>query len=680
MLEWPRQHACLPVPGFLRHTLVVAGYALLAVLATWPLASHITSHLPGSPSGDTGVYVWNLWVFRHEIVEHGTWPFFTQAIFALTDGTDFGQHNYTPLANLLAFPMLPRFGPVATFNLLYFGQVMLSGYGLFLLALHVTRRPLASWLAGAAFAVSPVLVARSTAHSSLLWVAPLPLFFLFVLRYLETSRTRDAVGAGLAAGCAALGDVYYGVYCLIIAVLMFGGRFLTVRLPAANPGPRPVLLRRTLDVALVSLGAAIAVRLFLGGTTIEVLGHAVHLRTLYTPVLALTILVIVRLVVALRPRVVLTQPLPMQAIFQFAAVAGTIGAAMLAPLLHVAWIRWLDGRFETSPIPWRSSPRGVDLLAFVFPNPNHQWFGAPFREWIATRRPDDFAELTASLSLVALLVVIAALWRRRAEFPRYWAGMTLVFASLALGPFVYVAGTNTYVPGPWALLRYVPILGFGRSPSRFVVLATLGLSVLFAIALSRLLAQYPVVRRRLTVGVAAALAIELLPIPRPLHDASIPAVYNVVASDPRQWVQLLELPTGVRDGTSSVGNFSARTQFFQTYHGKHVLGGYLSRVSGRRKQRNRQIPVMDAFMTLSEGRALPADRRRAAFNSREPFLDQAQLGYVVIDRARASAELRRFAVEVLDLVSLGESEGLELYCPRRAAQPRPPSRSGRSRR
>ena len=665
------------MPGSLRHAIVVAGYVFLAVVVTWPLASHLASHLPGSPSGDTGLYVWNLWVFRHEVTEHATWPFSTHAIFALTDGADFGQHNYTPLAGLLAFPMLPHFGPVATFNLLYLGQVALAGYGLFLLAWHVTRRPLESWLAGAIFAISPVLMARSTAHSSLLWVAPLPVFLLFVLRYLETSRTRDAVAAGLAAGCAALGDVYYGVYCVVIAVLTFATRFLHVDVAPRTSPPRLGALTRALDVVLVCVGALIATLLLRGGTTVVALGNTVHLRTLYTPVLALTILAVVRLVVALRPRVVLAQPLPTLAIFRFAAVTGVVGAAMIAPLLHVAWIRWLDGRFVSPPIFWRSSPRGVDLLAFVLPNPNHPWFGAPFRNWIAARRPDDFAELTASVSLVALLVIVVALWRNRAKLPRYWVGFTLVFGWLALGPFVQVAGANTCVPGAWALLRYVPILGFARSPSRFVVLATLGFSVLFAVALSRLRSLDPRLRRGATVVIAAALAVELLPIPRPLHDATVPAIYDVIASDPNHRVRLLELPAGLRDGTSSVGNFSARTLFFQTYHGKHVLGGYLSRVSARRKLRNRQIPVMYALLTLSEGRPLSAGRRRAAFESREAFLDRAQLGYVVIDRTSASEELRRFAVDVLDLVRLGESGRLELYRPRRAAQPRPPARSTR---
>ena len=50
---------------------------------------------------------------------------------------------------------------------------------------------------------------------------------------------------------------------------------------------------------------------------------------------------------------------------------------------------------------------------------------------------------------------------------------------------------------------------------------------------------------------------------------------DMLATDHRE---VLELPFGVRDGTSSHGNFTARSQFFQTYHHKPLIGGYLSRV------------------------------------------------------------------------------------------------------
>ena len=156
--------------------------------------------------------------------------------------------------------------------------------------------------------------------------------------------------------------------------------------------------------------------------------------------------------------------------------------------------RIAEGRFVSPPIFWRSSPRGVDLLSFVTPNPLHpimRWFtGDPL-----TLRPTHFVEYTASLSLVALLVIAFAVWRAGYRPRKRWFVLTLGFALLALGPFIYIAGINTHVPGPWALLRYVPGFGLARMPSRFAIVALLGVAVLMAGALAAIGERWPQRRR-----------------------------------------------------------------------------------------------------------------------------------------------------------------------------------------
>jgi hypothetical protein len=212
-----------------RHAGAVAAYGVMALAFTWPLVLHLSTRLTGSPGGDTGVYVWNTWVFRHEIVEHGRFPFFTNEIFSLTPRVDLSLHNYTTFANLLAFPLIPHLGVVASFNVVYLLTTVVTGYAMFLLVLHVTRRPVESWLAGLLFAWSPVLVARGTAHFSLVAAAPLPAFVLLMLRAAETQRPRFAVGAGLAVAWAAFSDVYYAVYCVMLGIGILMARALDVR-------------------------------------------------------------------------------------------------------------------------------------------------------------------------------------------------------------------------------------------------------------------------------------------------------------------------------------------------------------------------------------------------------------------------------------------------------------------
>jgi len=164
----------------------------------------------------------------------------------------------------------------------------------------------------------------------------------------------------------------------------------------------------------------------------------------------------------------------------------------------------------------------------------------------------------------------------------------------------------------------------------------------------------------IAAGIGALLLFELAPIPRPLYSAEISRVFQRIADDPRD-VRVLELPTGLRDGTWSVGNYSAAAQFHQTLHGKRVVGGYLSRVPQRFVRDSRRYPVLDALFTLSAGETLAPPQRRRAFAQRARFL--RKLGYVVIDMSRASPHLRDFTVRLLGLVEIDRDGTYVLYVP-----------------
>jgi hypothetical protein len=163
-------------------------------------------------------------------------------------------------------------------------------------------------------------------------------------------------------------------------------------------------------------------------------------------------------------------------------------------------------------------------------------------------------------------------------------------------------------------------------------------------------------------AVAAVMLFELLPAPRPLYSATVPRFYERVAQYEGQ-VRMLELPVGVRDGTSSIGNFSARSQFFQTVHGKPLIGGYLSRVSRRRIDEIRSDPMLAALVTLSEGGALDPSRERALIEQGPAFIGQTRIGFVVIDGTRASPQLRDFAVRALRLRRIDGEGAYDLYTP-----------------
>jgi len=646
---------------------VVLGYALATIAFTWPLAAHISTHLTGDPGGDTGVYVWNQWVFHQELVA-GHNPLTTARILSLTPPVDLSQHNYTPFLNLLALPLIPTFGVIASFNMVLLAICMLNALMTYGLARHVTPATRAeAWLAGLVFAWAPVMVARTTGHFSLVAAAALPAF-LWCLVNAERSRSaRDAALVGLCMAWAALSDAYFGIYCVVIAVLYLGTAVIRItRRDAATPRA----WTWPLDVTIVCLGGLI-VGLVLGrGGEFTVWGIPVHMRSLYNPVLILTLLVMARLVLWWRPRVerrlgpgrsgaAFAQGRPVWKPLLIAALAC---AGPLSPVLYGLGNRLLEGRFNSPAIFWRSSPRGVDVLSYFMPNPQH-----PIVRWLTEDalavRPTHFVEYTASMSLVAIGAIGFAMWRANYRPAAGWMVLTIGFALLALGPFVYVAGVNTFVPGPWALLRYLPGLGLARMPTRFALIASLGVAVLFAGALAALSARWPH-RRRLIVSVAAlVLVCELWPAPRTLYSAEVSPIYARIASDPRP-VRVLTLPFGVRDGTWETGNFRPRSLFNQTIHGKALIGGYLSRISPRRVKRMReQFPTLSALIELSEQKPLDPGVVQTLQERGDRLVRQSHLGYVVIDARFIPADRAKLVIDAFKLRELERDRHLTLFVP-----------------
>lgn len=646
-----------------RGALAAAGYALIATAFAWPLPLRLGSALLGTRSGDTGVYVWNLWLFRHLIVAHHAFPFFTIDILSLTPRVPLTLHNYTALADVLAFPLLPVLGTVATFNLLTLASGVLAACAMFVLARRLTGDTAAAWVAGLAFGFSPFMSARATEHFSLIQTAPLVTFALFCDNLRLRPTIASAAGAGISVALAYFCDPYYAVYCVLIGAFSF--TYAAVAVSRAPATDRPYRWRMALDAMVAVNLIVIACMAVWGGWRFTLMGVRVSMTQFYTPVLVLTVLAVARLWLAFRPRISWMMPTlpPLRTI----VAAGVACVFFLSPVLsamgsHVSDRRWISPR-----VWWRSSAAGLDFLGLFVPNPLHPWFGGFFHDGIA-RMPGGFVENVGSVPWVLIATLVAAWAWARTRMPRYWVAFTVFFALLTLGPFVRIAGFNTYVPTPWALLRYVPVVGAARVPTRMMVLVMFGLSVVLAFALSALRAR---VRRPglLAAAVAGLLLVEMLPAPRTLYSAEIPSIFRTIAADPRP-VRVTHLPFGLRDGLTSYGNTNAAAQFFQTVHEKPLVGGYMSRLPGLQIEYYQSRRVTRGLIDLSEGREILEPRRTLLVERARRILPELNIGYVVVDTDRAPAALVDFAREAFSLTFVESSGKYALY--RTPLAPPPP--------
>jgi hypothetical protein len=644
--------------------LVFVSFLAVAAIQSWPLPAHLSSHLTGDPGGDTGVYVWNNWVFSHEVLVERKSPFSTGAMLGLTEPVDLSLHNYTVFANVLAMALQPMLGVVAAFNVVYLINVALAGLGMFVLARHVwgagTLRTSEAWLAGLLFACSPFLIARSTAHFSLVAAAPLPFFVVCFDRAWQRSSLRDAALAGVCLAWAAYCDPYYLVYCVMLGTLLAAWRTFRLTIHPRAPRPRWVPF---LDIPMGLLLVAMAGTAF-GGGAFTLGSVTVSMRSLHNPVLLLTCLATARLVWITRPRLEATWT-GVSTRFAPMLVMGALAGALMSPQIVALVNRALDGRMVSPPVFWRSSAPGVDVAALFLPNPTHALAPDSLVRWVASQ-PGRFEENVASIPWVVLVVLVAAWLRAHHRPDALWASTAVFFAALSLGPFVRIAGIETFVPTPWALLRYLPVVSQARMPARFSVLVVMAVAVLFVGALVALRRRYPAQQRLLVPVIAAVLAFELLPAPRRLHSAHVPVVFETIARDPRP-MRVLNLPFGIRDGLSSLGSFSPASLFHQTQHGKELLGGYLSRVSDRRKAAYLGDPVIAVLLAGSAGEPLTAEQVAAARASAPDFRRRAAVGWVVINERLTSLQLQAVAIDLFQLTLEERHEGFALYTPRGTA-------------
>ncbi|MEZ4614837.1 MAG: hypothetical protein R2867_04870 [Caldilineaceae bacterium] len=170
---------------------------------------------------------------------------------------------------------------------------------------------------------------------------------------------------------------------------------------------------------------------------------------------------------------------------------------------------------------------------------------------------------------------------------------------------------------PFAALHYLPIIKANRAPNRNSVLLMLGLAVLVGYGVKWLLEVSETLRQRrergnsvlhyaLPVLLIAAMLYEHLALPAPLSDARIPTVYAQIAADPTP-ISVMQIPLGWRNSFSTFGAERTQLQYYQTAHGKPMLGGNISRAPAFKMDYFKRIPLFQALRAVEFGEELSAE-------------------------------------------------------------------------
>jgi hypothetical protein len=172
--------------------LVLAAYALLAVLMTWPVAAQINTAYAGARS-DLWIHQWTFWWVKQALAT-GQNPFYTTMLY-YPQGVALTSHNIAWFNIAVWLPLQAVVGEIAAYNLIFMGIFALNGFAFYLFATEVTRRRAASFVGGIVFGFWPYTLSHYD-HPNMIVTFWVPLTLLFVRRALR----RGSVGYALLAG------------------------------------------------------------------------------------------------------------------------------------------------------------------------------------------------------------------------------------------------------------------------------------------------------------------------------------------------------------------------------------------------------------------------------------------------------------------------------------------------
>ncbi len=590
---------------FNRDAAVLVVYFLLALVSTYPLVTQLTTHGPGHGVDDPA-QTWSLWWFKYALFDLGANPLQTDFIFYPL-GINLAAYTPTFLNGLLSIPLQFVAGVIVAQNLIVYFALVAGGYGAFLLAREVLSRSwvdsdLGAALAGAVYAFGAWHINYVIAgHFMLLSNAWIPFYALYLLRF-DRQSWRSGALAGLFFALAAWTELTFALFLGILTLLYLCYIAVTTR-RGNQASQREHLFPRRSD------GAASLHSITLSPA------HRVILSNLGT--LAAVALVLV----------------------------SPLGLNLLNDMRRY-------GYYLASGVG-RVQIFSAEPISFLVPSSNHPLLGA-WADKITTAQT-----AYAFIGWAALLLAVIGFWtRRKTALARFWAALALVFAVIMLGATLYLGGRDTGIPMPFALLRTIPFVNANRYPVRFNVLLMLALGPLIAFGAARLAHS---ARGRLAFGGLVVLfAFEQLVLPIPLSDLRVPAVFNTLRDEPGDF-SILELPLGWRGSVSMQGQLDDRAQFFQTVHGKRLLGGITSRTPPFKFQYFLESPVLNSLIALESGRDLDETRRAQDRAVAPEVLRFFGIRYVDVNRRLTAPALLDYALDVFPLTEVYRDDERIVY-------------------
>ncbi len=471
-----------------------AFFSAAAVAMTWPLAAGLARSVsdPGDPYLNAWILHWDwIQIFRDPLRLFDANIFYPARLTLAFSENLFG-------AAIFGFPLYALgLSPITVYNVILLLGMASSGFGAWALAREMTGDGAASFLAGIFYAFV-FFHFDQLPHVQMQWGAFLPLFLLFLWRFLESGRRRDLALYAVFFAWNAIACVHYGIFggfALLLTLILE----VTRRRAWSTDAPRRVAAATGVSLLAVSPFAVPyfrASRLYHFRRGVGELAHY-----------------------SASPKAFLSSGFRSKvygaATARFGAPEAALFFGLVVPALAIAgyFLARRAARAE-SPSPRAPLPpsRGIAVLdgaIVLLAAARIALFISGGVSWGRLRVHDPYRLSMALFLAIAARILWRYLRRLRHAGVADWIRSRRRPAAVTWGVGMIATGIVIALGGRFFLYRelfeiFRPVLGSIRAPTRGIVLAHLGLGVLAAFGISSIRFRFGRVGR-LVVPAAASL-------------------------------------------------------------------------------------------------------------------------------------------------------------------------------
>ncbi|NIN69598.1 MAG: hypothetical protein GTO63_33930, partial [Anaerolineae bacterium] len=205
-----------------RDLAILGLYLLLAIILTYPLVLHFTTHVPGDGSDDPAL-VWNLWWVKHALVDLGANPFDCDFMFHPI-GIDLTFYTLTIVNGLISVVLQPIIGLVATSNFILLTSFVLSAYGAYLLVRYLLPSEalaVVPFISGLIYAFSSNrLIYASLGQFNIASTQWIPFYVLFLMKtHRHPNRLRYLLLAAVFLLLNGYSELTYASFLIILTAI-----------------------------------------------------------------------------------------------------------------------------------------------------------------------------------------------------------------------------------------------------------------------------------------------------------------------------------------------------------------------------------------------------------------------------------------------------------------------------